>query len=206
MSLTPPLSLNEIGFYTARAAAAAGAPWGVAEDLACTARHMARCGEDPAPSAASALARLDSGRSGARLDLRMTGGGGEIAAKGGGALSAVFAAPAACDWLIEHADTKGARLRVTGADVPRLVTAAAETLPGAVRAQWAAETPSPGGLVFIRRAAPQTPAPAARAARGGVRVDAAAWEEIQTLFRRCLVPSTEASRLSGAGAGVNDTD
>ena len=33
-----------------------------------------------------------------------------------------------------------------------------------------------------------------------------AWPIIQTFFSRCLVPSTEESRKSGAGAGLVDTD
>ena len=32
------------------------------------------------------------------------------------------------------------------------------------------------------------------------------WSEIYSLFKRCLVPSTEDSRKSGAGAGLVDTD
>ena len=32
------------------------------------------------------------------------------------------------------------------------------------------------------------------------------WSEIYSFFKRCLVPSTEESRKSGAGAGLVDTD
>ena len=40
----------------------------------------------------------------------------------------------------------------------------------------------------------------------GIRVDAEAWAVVQTFFARCLVPSTDESRLSGAGAGLTDED
>ena len=40
----------------------------------------------------------------------------------------------------------------------------------------------------------------------GVALDAPAWAGIVELFRRCLVPSNEQSRLAGAGAGLVDTD
>ena len=32
------------------------------------------------------------------------------------------------------------------------------------------------------------------------------WSVIYSFFKRCLVPSTEESRKSGAGAGLVDTD
>ncbi|MHC8508341.1 MAG: DUF3726 domain-containing protein [Rhodospirillales bacterium] len=230
---TPPLSLSEMAFYITRAAVGAGAPWGAAEDLARAAQAMARRNEDPAPHIARALTLLAGGESAARAVLSGTDTDAEIAAEGaegagggtegaGGALSAVCAGGAVRDWLLEHAGDEGARLRVRGADVPRLIEAAAETLPENVRAVWAAETPSPEEICFVRRAAtatpvsssapvsPSAPAPAStptrKTAPGGVPVDAAAWETIQIFFRRCLAPSTEASRLGGAGAGVNDTD
>lgn len=42
--------------------------------------------------------------------------------------------------------------------------------------------------------------------QNGVHVDAEAWATLTSLFRRCLVPSSEASRATGAGAGLVDTD
>ncbi len=41
---------------------------------------------------------------------------------------------------------------------------------------------------------------------GGVAPDAAAWAVVQRWFRECLVPSSARSRLSGAGAGLVETD
>lgn len=41
---------------------------------------------------------------------------------------------------------------------------------------------------------------------GGAPVDRHAWSEIEKLAARTYVPASEASRLRGAGAGVNDTD
>lgn len=41
---------------------------------------------------------------------------------------------------------------------------------------------------------------------GGVVPEAAAWEVVQRWFRECLVPSSAESRLSGAGAGLVETD
>jgi hypothetical protein len=40
----------------------------------------------------------------------------------------------------------------------------------------------------------------------GARVDEAAWRRMGAFAGRCLVAATEASRLTGAGAGVVDTD
>lgn len=41
---------------------------------------------------------------------------------------------------------------------------------------------------------------------GGVTPDPEAWAVIQRWFRECLVPSSAESRLSGAGAGLVETD
>lgn len=40
----------------------------------------------------------------------------------------------------------------------------------------------------------------------GVAIEAAVWRRLETLAARFLVPATEMSRLTGAGAGVVDTD
>lgn len=40
----------------------------------------------------------------------------------------------------------------------------------------------------------------------GLTVNVDAWAGVVSLFRRCLVPSSEQSRMSGAGAGLVDTD
>ncbi len=40
----------------------------------------------------------------------------------------------------------------------------------------------------------------------GVDVDIEAWNGVVAFFRRCLVPSSQLSRMSGAGAGLVDTD
>ncbi|WP_416898525.1 MAG: hypothetical protein ACMVY4_01950 [Minwuia sp.] len=40
----------------------------------------------------------------------------------------------------------------------------------------------------------------------GVRVDETAWRTVGRFFDRCLVPSTDASRTTGAGAGLRDDD
>jgi hypothetical protein len=40
----------------------------------------------------------------------------------------------------------------------------------------------------------------------GVWIDAGSWAAIMGFFGRSLVPSTEADRLAGAGAGLVDTD
>lgn len=177
MSLTPPLSLNETAFYITRAAVGAGAPWGAAEGLARWAKTMARAGEDPAPYIAEALTQLDKNPNSARMVLTGEGADAVLAAEDGGALSSICAAPAVRDWMIEHANTDGARLSVLNPDVERITDDAAQISPAAQPVQT-----------------------------GGVQLDAAAWEVIQTFFKRCLAPATEASRLSGAGAGVNDTD
>lgn len=40
----------------------------------------------------------------------------------------------------------------------------------------------------------------------GTLIDEKAWDDIKIYFTRCLVPSTDQSRNSGAGAGLVDDD
>ncbi|MAH85608.1 MAG: hypothetical protein CBB68_15395 [Rhodospirillaceae bacterium TMED8] len=46
----------------------------------------------------------------------------------------------------------------------------------------------------------------AKIIQDGVAVDRYAWDGLDSFFRRCLVPSSEQSRMSGAGAGLVDVD
>ena len=45
-----------------------------------------------------------------------------------------------------------------------------------------------------------------RIQRDAVEIDEATWHRIRTYANRLLVVATESSRLTGAGAGVVDTD
>ena len=53
---------------------------------------------------------------------------------------------------------------------------------------------------------PSTKQPASAALANGITVEHACWSRLQAYAARCLVEASEASRLTGAGAGVVDID
>lgn len=199
------LSFGELFFYGCRAAFGAGLPWGLAEDAATTATWLAGRGQDPAPMLAIALQGLVDGTAGATVKHDREAAEHALAGDGPEPLSALAVGPSAADWWQVLKHDPAARLRVTNADVPGWVMACVAARTGMVT-QGGQDMDGPGDVVF--QAADMsaatdavTLAPATQAT-----VDAAAWAVVQHCFRLSLVPSTDASRAGGAGAGLVDTD
>lgn len=221
-----PLSLNEVLFFVTRATVGAGAPFGLGEDVGKAAVILATSGIDPALAIAPALQRLENESCSGNFDLRNDDRGVVIEAVGGHPLSAIFAASAASDWMQENAGHTDAGVTVVGVDAPVVFAAVFEALHrSAGRAQISVVEPDAtetalvisGDPAEFERSAnltvsagpPSTPVFANRdghALENGISVDADAWGIIRKMFSRCLVPSTEESRLTGAGAGLVDTD
>lgn len=231
-----PVPLNEIRFVFGRAGFGAGLPWGVAEDFAETCIRLARAGIDPGPAAAAALAALDGGASDAvDLDetgevaiLRADGGGILSALYGGPAAGDWLACRRDAPKVLRLAAVD-CPLLILGA------LAGPNRPPGRWALSWRALSEAGGGAAAIgpegelhfRREdvahlAAAGPADMAIASAGwepepaalvmpevfesGVWIDAGSWTAIMAFFGRSLVPSTEADRLAGAGAGLIDTD
>ncbi len=224
------VSLNEISFFVTRAAVGAGAPFGVAEDFANAVRWAARCGLDPAVLALASLQQLDRSPQSARIardgDGVFTGEDGLSAAFAGTALadfwplggdaltarnveSPLLAAAmlAGGEAVSAVVDWPGARIvvdegRATVSATGRDALTAPDRVDVSVRAT-PADGAAPEGFALSPA---DLEANAGRLVEQGVDVDGEAWDGIVTLFRRCLVPSNEQSRMSGAGAGLVDTD
>ncbi|MBC6404377.1 MAG: DUF3726 domain-containing protein [Rhodospirillales bacterium] len=119
------LSLNELRFFLTRAAAGAGAPFGLGEDFAKAAICLAALGIDPAPAAAAALAGLADGNSGTRLTFAEADGVTILQGEGRRPLSALYAGPALADRLAVAAEDGGScRMILKQADRPALAAAA----------------------------------------------------------------------------------
>lgn len=217
------LSLNEILFHFSRAAAGAGAPVGICEEFAATAAWLAFIRIDPARAALPALDALAEGQSSGDLVIRDS----RLAARDGGAVSALFAGPVVTDRLA-MAPGEPMTLHVDEVDVPLLLAGAvAAAGSGHVRLSWrrGAETviDIAGDMVAVKgdttrgRAAVTVVAnaPGATVPAGvslhaidegrktaldeGIAVDSTAWSGVLAYYGKTLVPSTARSRSEGAG-------
>ncbi len=201
------LSFGELHFYTCRAAFGAGLHWGLAEDAAATAIWLARHGLDPAPALARMLRGLRDGTSATTPLLDRQGHQVTLRAEAGRQLSALVAGPSAGDWWDVLAQDPAARLLVSNADAPGWVMAAIAQRrdPGELAPVDGVLDAPPGDLRVDHTcfaAAGETMADPPRHATVG----AASWAVVQEFFRQSLVPSTDASRVAGAGAGLVDRD
>lgn len=217
------LSLNEILFHFARAAAGAGAPVGICEEFAATASWLAFIRMDPARAALPALDALARGQSSGDLVIRNS----RVACRDGGMVSAIFAGPVIADRL-SMAPAEPMTLQVREVDVPLLLAGAvAASGSGHARLSWrrgvetvidvagdmvAVKGDTTGGraAVTIVANAPGTAVltgvPRHTIDEGrqaaldhGIAVDSAAWSGILAYYGKTLVPSTERSRSEGAG-------
>lgn len=212
-----PLSLNEILFFFTRATVGAGAPFGIGEDIAKAAVFIAECGYDPGPTVATALRNLDEKKSKPAATLRTLNGRTVIECDQGEQVSVVYTAPMAMDWLKSQGSSPDLRVFIRLLDCPFLMAAFCgtqwgvsivdetgserelstkiqhSTLPGPVDVMI---TRRQSGFINRRNDILQT----------GVHINEDAWDIIRAYFTRCLVPSTEESRVGGAGAGLVDRD
>lgn len=198
------LSFGELSFYCCRAAFGAGLPWGLAEDAAVTATWLAQQGRDPAPMLAAALGSLSDGAAETAVKHEQSGTGAVLMADRERPLSALVSGPSAADWWQVMKQDPAARLVVRNVDVPGWVIACIAARTGDGPADTEADS-GPGDVVMpANGSAAKSPVGTAHA--GLVTVDLDAWAILQRHFRLSLVPSTDASRSAGAGAGLVDTD
>lgn len=201
------LSWGELHFYTCRAVFGAGLPWGLAEDAGFTAAWLARYGIDPAPVLARMLRNLADGSSGSDPLLTRQDDGMVLHGHDDALTSALLTGPSAADWWAVLATDPDARLCLRNVDAPGWVFASiaqrmAYGNPALIRRMM--DDP-PGDLLIdaTRWAATDADADARPKV---VAVAAGDWSVVQDFFRRSLVPSTDASRQAGAGAGLIDRD
>lgn len=227
------VSLSEVETTVRKAAVGVGLALGLAEDAGRAAGWAALVGVGGPAVFAAALEALDTGHSvGADADRARAGTLAPV--DGAGPLSALIAGPAACDALRSVAGTVTLIAVDHPAVVLFEALEICDGLAGELRVDWRA--PDGAAIEVVRRGdsiidglakrptlAGLGPAdmrlaltdgrvaPPAAAARPevlaeGVAVDDASWRCIAAFAARLLVEGTEASRLSGAGAGVVDVD
>lgn len=207
--MTPELSLNEIELTVRKAAVACGWPYGLAEEFGraalwaaeqklsavCEILELARRGPTTAepcreggrlefPEGAAALvSALDyiAGAQAEEVAIRATGGLLGMAA---------FAGAASKSYCLEfEAMHGGITLFVAGPAHCRLPEGSA----------------APSNTMTLRSGAAQR-FPAPNALADAFPLDEGCWAEAVALAEKTLVPETDASRESGAGAGLLDND
>lgn len=184
-----PLSRAEMAFYVTRAVVGAGAPFGTGEFVAQVIVALAAEGTDATPDLACALDALFGQTSSGAFVVKE---GSRLAAEDARKLSALSVGAALGDWLLARG---GGSVEIVGDGL--LVSGT-----GAVLRTDTVDVPALARAIAVRMSQGLAP----RKSHNEITVDADAWTTIQKHFRRYLVPSTAASRTSGAGAGLNDTD
>ncbi len=226
------LSISEIDSNLVKAVLGAGLPLGLGEEAGRAARDLAGQGVDGLAAFADALDALDSGRStGFQIDPAMEGA--FLPAEEGLSLSALRAGPSACDLLVAGARSgkSHAAIALTAVDAPMVILSqalvASSEIETAIVVRWrdleglcqaGRLKITGGGLEDCLAAGPadlamtlsepkeSVPEAASDALANGLSVDAETWRRIYAYANRQLVPATEASRLTGAGAGLTDND
>jgi hypothetical protein len=212
------LSLGELETTARKAARGAGYPWGLAEEAGRAARALAEIGLDgarllralvdavaPRPQQSLVPARLDSiwaAEEGPLCPIRVGATLCDLARslpEGGMAISRVLVPGLFLPFAADAARIRDAPVTLSWRG--GIVGIGPEGLPrasGVLKLADAAEADlflHPGGMAL-----PAAP----RETRA--RPDQAAWDAILALAHRTYAPATEASRLSGAGAGLSDND
>lgn len=218
-------SLNEVEAMGKRAARGAGLPWGIAEEAGKAARWLTARGLPGAEPLADILTRNDKQLHAELAPMDVDGVWQALS----GRLCPLMTGAALCDRAAEIAVGRVIELGATAQ--PLLLApyaAGAVKLTGvAIAMSWddVIITLTPDGIaiegnryVLTARSTDgircqRVDEPAARpvelapcSAKAGRDVDAATWSRLSLFAQRTFAPATEASRLSGAGAGLSDNN
>ncbi|MEM8952264.1 MAG: DUF3726 domain-containing protein [Pseudomonadota bacterium] len=215
------VSLNEIETMGKRAARGAGLPWGIAEETGkaarwLTVRHLSRIAR-----LAHILSRHDQRNEAdlAPIDID------DVWQARFGDLCPLIAGAALCDRAAEIADGRTIELAETAEPLwlAPFVAGAAELTDAAISIAWndvvitlsnrgkciegsRSDLTASRTLGVICRLADQSVDPDTPATLQALPVDAEDWNRLAAFAQRIYAPATEASRLSGAGAGLTDNN
>ncbi len=182
-------SFDEIRRTANRALDANGAAPGIAEECSWACAWLEAAGYDGLAMMADALDETP-------IEARQPSFRGAYGIVDLGGSSAVFCAPG----LVELAEAEG---RVFANNVKHGLY----VLPFAVRSDLSLGCPvDPGFAIGGKREKNPYRENIDAAIQNGLQVDKAAFDRIYAYSRNILVPETEASRLTGAGAGLTDND
>jgi hypothetical protein len=206
-------SLNEIAGELKKAARGAGYPVGIAEDVASAGAALVACGQD---GVGAVLAALEIGDGAGNAPTLTTAGGfGTIrAASHGPSVMDVLVAmpqPAVLEVGLVDQPVFMAGLAVNaavnnGLSITIEFSGSCRVLAKQGNFQITGDMISqPCGLVLRSQIAEPQTSPA-EPQENGYQVNENAWQAIKLLSAKTCVPASEASRIHGAGAQINDND
>lgn len=212
-------SLNEIEAMAKRAARGAGLSWGLAEEAAKGTRWLASFGFD-GPLLLTQLLEMNDCRAAVDFSPMTLEGVWRAPA---GRMSPLIAGAALSDCAVRLHDL--GRVEMQDLSYPLLsvpfLAGASLRLQVPLSAEWQGVTLSTDGrslsiqgedaainVPHVREITFRAPAtmPSRKAPVSRAQVDAETWARLGKFAHRTYAPSTEESRLRGAGAGVNDND
>jgi hypothetical protein len=217
-------SLNEVEAMGKRAARGAGLPWGLAEEAGKAARWLTARGYPGAEQLADVLTRNDKQGYAELAPVDVDG----VWQAPAGRLCPLITGAALCDRAAEIAEGRvielgmtaqplllvpyiagaakliGTAIAIGWEHVTMIVTQDREIIDGNPNALTARSTDS----IRCRRVddASNLATPAVSVNQPAAPVDAATWSRLAAFAQRTFAPATEASRLSGAGAGLSDNN
>ena len=220
------LSLNQVEQTTRKAVRGAGLPWGLAEDAGRAVRWLERMGLPGMSWLTLVLDAMDHGRIGELLIRRQ----GTVWRGAAGAVSPLLAGPSLADAMHLHRREPGLVLTLRAVACPELcagylgvaslqtrvplamswirgdlwICAERVILDGAHGAEVTADRQDL--TVCVGSAEPGTAGMELTPTAGSRRIEPCALGRLESLARRTYVDNTEASRRSGAGAGLGDSD
>ena len=219
-----PVSLSELSFYVNRAAFGAGCSYGVADDITTLAVSLAKKNDDPTSILTEALDNIADGHVDTKLSKSQHNDELVFSAASCGQVSAISAGIAASD-AVKMIDTSAPIfVRLTNVDLPALSVLCLNALSENISiekieistqqgSQNYAELSSKDSitsgdltLTIVKKDLSSSTKTPAINDHYNILVSQAGWDGIRKHFNNSLVLATEESRLSGAGAGVVDTD
>jgi len=205
-------SFAELGFWIKRAATGAGLSHGEGEELAGNAAFLAARGFDPSGLVARVLDKytvvVESGKNLPSGWIRNIAEADEVVCQLMGGGYAEFETDSKSETLLQLAQVARCLIENDSGDISISINNGPGQNFGAAFAileESSGDDESPT-LPIVLRLKISEPMDPQGSAMTGVDVDADAWAVIDGYFRQSLVPSSDASRTGGAGAGLTDND
>ena len=207
-------SLNEIEVTARRGAAGAGLPYGLAQDVSAAVAWLTARGLDGAGYLAALLD--DAGSSpaiGESRDGKIIFEDGRVEMCGASAIDLALSEPEDCEVIVQNANSPLLLAGLAGtAAIQHGLTFCLNCKGSSLSIGPDTDEIDPSGFLpgcdvtLSCRSTHETAKGATPPDLSGFEVDAAAWNKIVAYAHKTYVPASEASRLTGAGAGLTDND
>lgn len=221
-----PVSLSELTFYVNRAAFGAGCYYGVADDITAVAVSLAKKNDDPTILLSKAFDNIANKTVDTKLSKVTSDQETIFTAISENQVSAISAGIAISDFLKMQSETVRCHVLIKDVDLPALLILCLKALSEDVTIETIEVSMQSGfqkiecsdvsacsdiqsgdvKLTLTNQSSSTSAKIPAINDHHNIAVSQEGWNGIRKHFNNSLVLATEESRLSGAGAGVIDTD